>query len=95
MPAKTRKQQQLMAIAEHEPDKLYAKNRGVLDMSQQQLHDFAATKGAPKKLPKKKKSVQRTGTGSTYDFRKQTGSRAPARVTAAQMRETKMHSLRG
>ena len=33
-----------MAIAEHAPDKLYAKNRGLLKMSHSQLHDFAATK---------------------------------------------------
>lgn len=84
MPAKSRKQQQMMAIAEHEPDKLYPENRGVLDMTQGQLHDFAATKGAPKRLPKKKK--QHTVTGSSYDFRKQTGARAPARVSAAQMK---------
>jgi hypothetical protein len=91
MPAKTRKQQQLMAIAEHEPEKLYPENRGVLGMTQGQLHDFAATKNAPKKLPKKKKStVQHSGTGHVYDFRKQTGQRAPARVTAAQMKETKL-----
>lgn len=44
MPAVSRKQQQLMAIAEHDPSKVYAKNRGVLKMSHQQLHDFAATK---------------------------------------------------
>lgn len=37
-----------MAIAEHHPDKLHAKNRGVLKMSHQQLHDFAATKGLSK-----------------------------------------------
>jgi hypothetical protein len=45
VPAKSRKQQELMAIAEHEPDKLYKRNRGVLKMSKGQLHDFAATKG--------------------------------------------------
>ena len=33
-----------MAIAEHEPGKLYARNKGMLKMSHQQLHDFAATK---------------------------------------------------
>lgn len=43
-----------MAIAEHEPGKLYAKNRGLLKMSHQQLHDFAATprKGLPTKKGK-------------------------------------------
>jgi len=44
-----------MAIAEHSPEKLYKKNRGLLRMTQQQLHDFAATKrkGLPKKKEKK------------------------------------------
>ena len=32
-----------MAIAEHNPSELYARNRGLLKMSHQQLHDFAAT----------------------------------------------------
>lgn len=37
-----------MAIAEHEPDKLYSRNKGMLSMSHEQLHDFAATKNAGK-----------------------------------------------
>lgn len=49
MPAKTEKQREVMAIAEHHPDKLYKKNRGLLKMSKGQLHDFAATKGLKKK----------------------------------------------
>lgn len=47
-----------MAIAEHHPDQLYAANRGVLNMSHSQLHDFAAVKekGMPHyKKPKAKK----------------------------------------
>lgn len=44
MPAVSRAQQQLMAIAEHHPEKVSAKNRGVLKMSKGQLHDFAATR---------------------------------------------------
>jgi hypothetical protein len=57
MPAKSKKQQALMAIAEHNPSKLKKKNKGVLKMSKQQLHDFAATKkkGLPDKATKKKK----------------------------------------
>jgi hypothetical protein len=43
MPAVSKKQQQAMAIAEHEPEKLYSKNKGLLKMSHEQLHDFAAT----------------------------------------------------
>lgn len=38
-----------MAIAEHHPEQLNAKNKGLLDMSHKQLHEFAATseKGLP------------------------------------------------
>jgi hypothetical protein len=50
MPAVSRKQQQAMAIAEHDPDKLLPKNQGLLKMSKSQLHDFASTK--TKGLPK-------------------------------------------
>lgn len=57
MPAESQAQQRMMAIAEHDPGKLYARNRGVLKMNMSQLHDFAATgrKGLPKvkKAPKK------------------------------------------
>ena len=45
MPAVSEKQREVMAIAEHHPDQLYAKNRGLLKMSHSQLHDFASTKG--------------------------------------------------
>lgn len=43
MPAVSQKQQQAMAIAEHAPGKLLKRNRGLLGMSRQQLHDFAST----------------------------------------------------
>ena len=49
MPATSKAQQIAMAIAEHNPSKLYKKNRGLLKMSHQQLHEFAATHRA--KLP--------------------------------------------
>lgn len=52
MPAVSQNQRRMMAIAEHHPEDLYAKNRGVLKMSRGQLHDFAATK--EKGMPKKK-----------------------------------------
>ena len=54
MPAKSKKQQEAMAIAEHEPGKLNAKNKGMLKMSKSQLHDFASTsrKGLPTKVKK-------------------------------------------
>jgi len=56
MPAKSKAQQEAMAIAEHNPSKLYSRNSGLLKMSQQQLHDFAATKrkGLPQKVKKPK-----------------------------------------
>jgi hypothetical protein len=59
MPSVSKKQQQAMAIAEHEPNKLYSKNRGLLGMSHKQLHDFAATKrkGLPARV-KNGKAIQ-------------------------------------
>ena len=49
MPAKSKAQQKLFAIAEHAPEKLHAENNGLTKLSHQQLHDFAATprKGLP------------------------------------------------
>ncbi len=56
MPAVSRAQQIAMAIAEHEPQKLYARNKGLLSMTHSQLHDFAATprKNLPQYAGKKK-----------------------------------------
>jgi hypothetical protein len=48
-----------MAIAEHDPSKLNADNKGMLKMSHSQLHDFAATKRSG--LPKKVSSPKRGG----------------------------------
>lgn len=48
MPAVSKAQRALMAIAEHNPSAVSKKNRGVLKMSKGQLHDFAATKGLKK-----------------------------------------------
>ena len=48
MPAVSKAQRKLMAIAEHNPSSVSKKNRGVLKMSKSQLHDFAATKGLKK-----------------------------------------------
>ena len=44
MPAKSRAQRIVMAIAEHHPEELYPENKGLTKMSHSQLHDFAATK---------------------------------------------------
>ncbi len=55
MPAKSKAQQKVMAIAEHSPGKLYKKNKGLAKMSKSSLHDFASTKtkGLPQKKSKK------------------------------------------
>lgn len=49
MPAESKAQQIAMAIAEHHPEELNEKNKGMLSMSHKQLHDFASTprKGLP------------------------------------------------
>lgn len=61
MPAKSKKQQIAMAIAEHEPEKLYKRNKSMKKMTKQQLHDFAATKrkGLPETAPKAEKKRER------------------------------------
>jgi hypothetical protein len=61
MPAVSQAQRRLMALAEHNPSAVYSRNQGVLDMSKQQLHGFAATKekGLPKKKPIAKVTVVR------------------------------------
>jgi len=55
MPAVSRAERIVMAIGEHNPSKLYKRNRGVLKMSHQQLHDFASTstKNLPEHIAKK------------------------------------------
>ena len=56
MPAKTVAQRQLMDIAEHHPEEVYARNRSVLKMSHKQLHEFAATSGLKHKAGGKRLS---------------------------------------
>jgi hypothetical protein len=65
MPSVSKDQQIAMAIAEHAPDKLYARNRGLLKMTHEQLHDFASTprKGLPARAPK---SSPRHGDGKGH-----------------------------
>jgi hypothetical protein len=48
-----------MGLAEHHPEQVSAKNRGVLQMTHQQLHDFASTK--EKGLPHHVKKPKRKG----------------------------------
>lgn len=54
MPALSIKMRRLMGLAEHHPEQVLKKNRGVLKMSHQQLHDFAST--SEENLPLKKKA---------------------------------------
>lgn len=55
MPAVSKAQQALMAMALHSPSKVMKKNRGVLKMSKEQLDEYVST---PKKgLPKRKNSL--------------------------------------
>lgn len=56
MPAVSEKQRRLMAIAEHAPGRLFKRNKGVANMSKQQLHEFAS------KVNKKAKHVIRSST---------------------------------
>jgi hypothetical protein len=49
MPAVSVAQRTAMAIAEHHPEKLYARNKGLKKMSHEQLHEFAST--SEKNLP--------------------------------------------
>ena len=52
MPAKSKKQRRMMAIAEKHPEELYSRNKGAANMTHKQQHDFASTK--EKGLPMKK-----------------------------------------
>lgn len=63
MPAKSDKQRKAMAIAEHEPEKLYKRNKGLKKMSKKQLHDFASTKGMGKEYERKEKKEKKEKKG--------------------------------
>jgi len=45
MPSVSESQRRLFAIAEHNPGKLYRKNRGLLKLGKAKLHEFASTRG--------------------------------------------------
>jgi len=62
MPSTSKAQRRATAIAEHHPEQLHARNRGMLKMTQRQLHDFASTreKGLPKHAGGKH-ATKRTG----------------------------------
>ena len=57
MPAVSKAQRALFAIAEHHPSQLHAENRSLLKLAHSKLHDFAAT--SEKGLPERKGSLQR------------------------------------
>jgi hypothetical protein len=44
MPAVSEKQRKMMAIALHQPGKLYQRNRSALSMSDRQLREFSRKK---------------------------------------------------
>ncbi len=50
-------QRRAVAIAEHHPEELYARNKGLLSMTRGQMHDFSSEKekGLPYRAPKKKR----------------------------------------
>ena len=62
MPAKSKAQRIAAAIAEHHPEQLYARNKGLAQMTRTQQHHFAATK--EKGLPQ---HVKKSPTGNRYD----------------------------
>lgn len=55
MPSHSRAQQQAMAIAEHHPSKLYARNKALASLPHATLHEFAATKGLKRRHVKKRR----------------------------------------
>lgn len=63
MPAVSKKQRRMMAIAEHKPEMLFDKNKGVLKMGKQEMHKFASTeeKGLPKKAHGTEQYSKRVG----------------------------------
>jgi DNA integrity scanning protein DisA with diadenylate cyclase activity len=69
MPAVSRKQRIAMAIAEHHPEKLYARNKSMKKMTKSQLHDFAKTKGLGSKKAKKVHNPHDPH-GIEFDYRK-------------------------
>jgi hypothetical protein len=61
MPSVSKAQRRLFAIAEHHPEALYDRNKGVANMSKADLHDYATTSegGLPYRQHKKSKPKKR------------------------------------
>jgi len=53
MPAKSLAQRRAMAIAQHDPDKLFKRNKGLASMKASDLKDFIST--SEKRLPRRAK----------------------------------------
>lgn len=62
MPAVSKNQQIVAAIAKNNPSKLYARNKGMAKMSDSELDKYASTKrkGLPKKVGSKKGFTKRS-----------------------------------
>jgi len=54
MPAVSVAQRRLFALAEHHPEELSAKNKGLASLGKEKLHEFADTKekGLPQRVSK-------------------------------------------
>lgn len=61
MPAESKKQRKLAAMAEHNPSAIRSENRSILSMKKSDLHDYASTK--EKGLPERKKKRKRPSRG--------------------------------
>jgi len=61
MPAESKAQRKVTAIALHAPEKLYDRNKGLAKMKKTDLEDFAST--SEKNLPYKKSSKPAMGRG--------------------------------
>jgi len=69
MPAVSKAQRVAAAIAEHEPEKLYARNKGMATMGKKELHMMASTpeKGLParRKISQSKRSMRDRSTAAS------------------------------
>lgn len=84
MPSVSRAQRVAMAIAEHSPGRLYARNRGLLKMSHSQLHDFASTKETG--LPEHVRSAGHPGRNLGAHLHPKKGARLGSRLRGLRMR---------
>jgi hypothetical protein len=69
----------MMAIAEHAPSELYARNKGAAKMTKSQLHDFASTKESKLPMRKEKHAPHNPGRIEHVHMHLQTPTVAPDR----------------